>query len=499
MEFVRYLLGTSPPQPINETDDVFPLHMLDDTQTLRQILVGWTLHFNDVLDADKLHASLSALLDTGDWRKLGGRLRLKNGKLELHVPQRYTESRPALTYSHKTSLVNLRDHPLGSKLPNPTDKAAVSIYDDPVSFRPFVARDHHPETFEDYLYHDTPILSLHITSFNDATLVALTWPHCIMDVLGQQALLKAWCLVLAGQESQLPPLLGARQDTMAALADDPSEPPEEFTLKNSLLQGFAFGNFVFHLMWDRFWNPPLETHILFVPKQFIDRLKTQAQNDLKSASKEGDKEAPIFVSEGDVITAWMSRFISSSLPAPRPITVLHAVNTRLRFPALKQAAGLYVQNMALGAFTFLSPETAQKRLGQVALENRTHLMEQATKGQMLAFLRHLRSSGAAADPAHVLCGPSDGLLLPFTNWERADFFNVIDFGPAVKAAGEKSEFRTNPPGKMVHHHALNLQRNQSNMNVVVVLGKEQQGNYWLSACLLPSTWVKIKESLTDTV
>ena len=76
MDFIRYLLGLSPPQPTNETDDVYPLHMLDDTQTLRPIIVGWTLHFNDVLDPDELRSSLCRLLEIGDWRKLGGRLRL---------------------------------------------------------------------------------------------------------------------------------------------------------------------------------------------------------------------------------------------------------------------------------------------------------------------------------------------------------------------------------------------------------------------------------------
>jgi hypothetical protein len=65
------------PPPLVESDDVYPVHMLDDTKTLRDIVVAWTLRFNDVLDADKLYVSLSRLLAIGDWRKLGGRLRLK--------------------------------------------------------------------------------------------------------------------------------------------------------------------------------------------------------------------------------------------------------------------------------------------------------------------------------------------------------------------------------------------------------------------------------------
>jgi hypothetical protein len=51
--------------------------MLDDTKILRSIIVTWTLRFNDVLDPEKLHSSLASLLEIGDWRKVGGRLRLK--------------------------------------------------------------------------------------------------------------------------------------------------------------------------------------------------------------------------------------------------------------------------------------------------------------------------------------------------------------------------------------------------------------------------------------
>jgi hypothetical protein len=79
MEVLRRLFGATPARgapPAVETDEVYPVHMLDDTKTLRGIVVTWTLLFNDVLDADKLHTSLLKLLEIGDWRKVGGRLRL---------------------------------------------------------------------------------------------------------------------------------------------------------------------------------------------------------------------------------------------------------------------------------------------------------------------------------------------------------------------------------------------------------------------------------------
>jgi hypothetical protein len=80
MVFLPSVFRGSPGTPAlsdAEKDHVYPVHMLDDTTTLRGIVLTWTMCFNDALDADKLYGALSRLLEIGDWRKLGGRLRLK--------------------------------------------------------------------------------------------------------------------------------------------------------------------------------------------------------------------------------------------------------------------------------------------------------------------------------------------------------------------------------------------------------------------------------------
>lgn len=59
---------------------IYPIHSLDDTKVNR-CTVTWMMRFNDVLDPQKLNAALSKLLDIGDWKKLGGRLRYK-----VHIP-----------------------------------------------------------------------------------------------------------------------------------------------------------------------------------------------------------------------------------------------------------------------------------------------------------------------------------------------------------------------------------------------------------------------------
>ena len=54
-------------------DDVYPIHLQDFN--LRKLIMACTLRFDQVLDADELHAGLARLLEMGDWRKLAGRLR----------------------------------------------------------------------------------------------------------------------------------------------------------------------------------------------------------------------------------------------------------------------------------------------------------------------------------------------------------------------------------------------------------------------------------------
>ncbi|KAF2501535.1 hypothetical protein BU16DRAFT_599526 [Lophium mytilinum] len=462
--FMRLLWASSARNPTppakSDNDDIYPVHMLDDTKTLRNIVVTSTLRFNDVLDAEKLHDSLSQLLEIGDWRKVGGRLRLKDeGKLEIHVPRPFTAERPAVTYSHQAINLNIEEHPLAKTLPNATE--TPSIQPGPQAFRIFAARKDAPETLEDFICQDrdTPQLSLHVTSFDNATLVGLLWPHTLMDVMGQQALLRGWSLVLAGRDSEVPPLLGAREDAICEAVDLPvkEKDQEEFRLGQKRLR--------------------------------VAELQRQARGELPAT----DGEKP-FIGEGDVLTAWAVRAVASSLPQPRPITVVHALNARFRLSSLIQASGVYVQNMAVAAFTFLSPDVATS-LGPIALENRRHLMEQSTEAQVLAFLRELRST-PGSDPALVLCSESDAVLMPFTNWTKADFYKTADFSPALLRAGEAGPLRSNPPGTMVFHHAQSMRQGSTVRNVVVVLGKDHGDNYWLTGILLPQAWAKIEEDIS---
>jgi hypothetical protein len=151
--------------------------------------------------------------------------------------------------------------------------------------------------------------------------------------------------------------------------------------------------------------------------------------------------------------------------------------------------------MAVAACTFLSHDTATGPLGPTALANRQHLAEQSTAGQVLACLREMRQRPKTESDPSMVCGESDAVLVPFTNWTRANVFKTADFGPAVVCAGDASPGRTNPPGTIVFHHAGSMHQGPQVRNVFVLLGNDHQDNCWMTGILLPRTWAKIEEEL----
>lgn len=80
MQAIRNLFGAGA-APANESeaaaDDIYPLFLLDNMPMLRDVTLSHVMQFSQVLDADKLQDGLTSLLQYGDWRKLGGRLRMR--------------------------------------------------------------------------------------------------------------------------------------------------------------------------------------------------------------------------------------------------------------------------------------------------------------------------------------------------------------------------------------------------------------------------------------
>lgn len=471
------------------------MHFLDDTSVNRSVIMAWTLRFSDVLDADKLHHALTRLLEIGDWRKLGGRLRKVDGKLQIHVPSEFTSTRPAVRYSYETIDVSIDDHALGSRLPQPTDH--ISLGPSSREFRAFLPPGG-PAHIDDYLLSDQPQLSLHIVVFTDATLVSLTWPHTLTDAMGRYAIVTNWSKVLAGKEDEVTPLLGVYEDPLADLGTGPVPKEEEpYALEPMLLKGLGLVNFAVRFMWDSFWRPNQEQHIMCVPAKSIAALRESATKDLSA----DDTSAP-FVSDGDILTAWLTRLTCLGMPADpqQSLAVMNVFDIRSRLPNLFNSPGVYVNNLLAFAVTHLTAgEALTLPLGKLALQFRESLEAQITEGQVRSRLRLTRKQAGAP----MLFMEPSAFMISGSNWTKARFFDAVDFSPAViktgkpfvPASASATAARVTAPGKPVYYHSVLVLDVSMLRNIFNILGRDAAGNYWINVVLNPDHWPKIEEEI----
>lgn len=384
--------------------------------------------------------------------------------------------------------ISIEEHAVASRFPKPTN--GPSIQPIAADLLQFAVRPDFPKTLKECIRQDAPQMSLHVTSFSDATIVGLTWPHTMMDALGHEALLRSWSLVLAGRENEVPPMLGTREDVLVE-ADREGE-REELKLESKRLVGIGAAKLLSRFMWDKIRNPAPETRMVYVPKEFIARLHVRAQREAAEDAQGIGKDA--FVSEGDVLTAWATRIMASSQMGPRPITIASFLNARFRVPRAR-AEGVYAQNMTLITYTFLSPQAAKGSVGSIALAHRRHLVEQATEQQVMSFVRSVHRDIEAGKSPRLLFGDRDSVPLMFNNLIKADLIKGADFAPAVLREGEKAASRLNPPGSMTSYYNQALNKDDKLANAFYMLAKDHGGNYWLMGSLLPAAWTTLEKEL----
>ncbi|KAF5594356.1 uncharacterized protein FSUBG_9458 [Fusarium subglutinans] len=284
-----------PQFPTVPTDQVLPMHAFDDTPFMRKCPLLWTIRFNEILDADILNEALLKLFEMDGWRRLGGRIRLNDqGKAEVHVPKEYSAQRPAVHFTKAAYDMPFADHPEASKLPTRSD--AIAFFPNPADFQSIGIGPGAPTTFEDLCATDVPQFSLHVVTFQDGTLVSLTFSHMTTDLGGLSAVLEAWCLILAGKPEQVAKFPGYKDDVMAGLYR--AESTEKSKTDGSLLSGWRLAVWALRAAYD-VWMYPLECRTLRVPAKAINAIVAEARSEV-SLEKTTDGSKP-FVSENDVI------------------------------------------------------------------------------------------------------------------------------------------------------------------------------------------------------
>ncbi|CAM6002877.1 unnamed protein product [Sphagnum balticum] len=483
-------LFSATPYPTIDTDEVYPLHFLDNLSTGRVIVLSETLRFNEVLDVIKLRDGLTKLIHHGHWRKLGGRLRMQpGGSLEIRVPKEFTQERPAVRFTNEVLDIDIEEHNLGRRFPKPTD--GPSLQAGPTSFGQFNTTPDGPVTLQDYLCGDQAILGLHTTSFKNATLVAVVWPHAVAGALGVKEILSAWSKALQGEDN-IPPLLGAREDILDGVGTD-IDRQVPYTPGSDQIKGWGFTKFFVRLLWTVLWRPRVESRTIFLPRQFVSQLRSTSIKEIE-AVHEGLRDP--FVSEGDVLTAWTSRFVAQARGGKRPGLIFNPLDITSRLRAPWQPGGSYVQNLAGAMYTTVGADVLVKKpLGELAYAVRQSIQQQATDEQIRAQMRIFRTLGHAKP--EPLYGDPNSQLVAFSNWTKFDMFNAVDFSSLVSTTSSP-RVADSPLGRPVYMHCVSLGENRFQRDCFVITGKDLKGNYWITAFLYPSDWQDLEDYIQQT-
>lgn len=412
-----------------------------------------------------------------------------------------------MRFSHESLSLKISEHSLASRLPTPTTSGSIQEGAD--QFEEFVAPKDAPRCLKDFLTRDVAQLGLHVVSFTDGTLVSLTFPHTMSDLLGLQAIVDNWVRVLSGKEDEVAPLLGVHEDPLSRVGKGPVHKYEEpWALKAQILSGFGWFRFVITLIWDAIRLGQSQQHMIYLPASSLQRLHGSAMTDLATATStdliNDWHPQNVFLTDNDILTAWMTRMAAHSLPknSTRSITFLNFFELRGRLPTVFRPPqkAVYIGNFIFACWAHLSAQDAQNEpLGVIAGRYRACLAAQTTEGQIRGFLRVFRERTAAGKRIGAI--RPDSLMISCSNWSKAKFFSAVDFSSAVVRKGATSGSK-HGPGRPVYYHGLNLRplgsgksRHVGAATGVNILGKDSGGNYWIMAMLPPRSWPKIQQEL----
>lgn len=397
-------------------------------------------------------------------------------------------------------------HPIASQLPRASTSPAIVA--DTRAFQPLMRHADGPKEIADWLCADIPQLALHVVSFNDTTLVGVTWPHTLLDATGQRDFLRSWSLILQGKEDQVKAPCGLTRDPLAGFGLRPQEP---YKLADRLLTTAQKLVWISRFLWENAVYGD-EERVVCIPAAYVQALRDTALLDLASQGADvgvqdkgythGHDPKKPFVSEGDVLCAWLVRMTAcNQLRASSDKSMISVMLTTDIRAQLVEAGHLppekpYVSNAVMHIFSFLSLEELIARpLGEVAATIRKAMVELRTHGQTEAYVGMLRKS-LVETGLPPLIGGATMQNVAFANWTKHDFF-TLDFSGALAhndtaspKGGEHGIREHTSPTTPKYIQYLPAKGNNPR-NCWCIFGKDAQGNYWVSGVLAKGVWGRI--------
>lgn len=408
-----------------------------------------------------------------------------------------------MLFSHIHHNMSIKTHALAQTMPSPTSSQNPSpclIIDTPETLDPILRGPQAPLTMADLTLTDRPNLTLHIITFTDTTFVTLTYSHSLMDGVGKREVVTNWSKVLAGRLHDVKPASQPGDDPMAAVAAADQQPGEEpFIHADKALTGWGKWYWVFGLLWWLLRNPTRRQRNLFIPAGAFARIRAEAEQRDTDEESHSDAAAataaapPPHLSDGVILTAWLARLACLSMLPQRPISISSAVDLRscLQPPDIDPSRA-YIQNLVAYTWTHLTAATLlHEPLGRAAAAVRASLKTQLTAAQTRAAARVTYCAVRDDGSTKVFTGRR-GFVVSVSSVAKAGYLEAVDFGPAVVERTDGGDRGLTPSGMPVWQFST-PQCKIKPPCLIVVQGKDREGNYWVQLVVAAAVWGKIEE------
>ncbi|KAH9846780.1 hypothetical protein C2E23DRAFT_872203 [Lenzites betulinus] len=385
---------------------VLPCGVLDTSHATDSIIVtGWVL--DQRLEPQKVLEAWASLVNA--WPILNARLRQDRKRLrwEYHIPVK-----PAASESFaKLDIPGPIE--FCYRFARPSQTISCTVKENPQHlFLP-----HAPHDVDALLREDVPITHIHITTFDDATLVGLYVPHILSDGHGVAAIVRALTAILSG-ENPPPPL--EHTDPFLSYSQAPLTAPAPYGWRVlSLIETVMIYT---RALWEWAFDNDLENREVFFPASDVARIKGDAMKDIR---REHGENTDIYVSSSDAILAFCLKCKHPPTASNAPLNVFYTAGLRnvLSLP------GPFLHNAVCMVITPTLPVSAvsEMSLGALALHIRRTLESQTTPVAVETWLRwrlqNTRRKKAFFDPWR-------GQWDVVTNWREMRLMDV-DFSGAL--------------------------------------------------------------------
>ncbi|KAF9874269.1 MFS monocarboxylate [Colletotrichum karsti] len=426
-------LDTMKPHECSPGTQVIPLEPKDQWKPIDEIrsLVFFVLRHS--VNEEKLRSSLDDLI-RNHLPILGARVRSagKGSGLAYHVPAGFPSDKPLFGWSSRSVPTTFAASQLlpSSKTESiekvTWGKSVVELEEEwtPASW-PRSRLDDGP---------DTPTLLVHLTHYEDDTVVSTNLPHAVVDQMGYASFVRAWLQLATG--SQPPEFLELKPGALDGARDLSKKQLRQkgtYRLKTRDERIRILLGFIPELIREPAQDE--SRRLLILPETLITKLRNKHQETIDA--KYGPKHARL--TNGDVISALLLKLGHLHRKKPKMFTLSAAVNARGRHPALP-AGKSYLHNAIVYSVARM-PISRDTPVYEIARQNRLAVIEALkpeSVDRALAVSREMYHGGIGA---HI-CEPGE-FSFSVTNWSSA--WHGIDFSKlsmgdfSTSSSGENSD------------------------------------------------------------